>query len=43
VLDYGLIDRFTPIGDADYDDIRAMLATTERAGWTSFTQATVDS
>jgi phosphonate transport system substrate-binding protein len=22
VLDYGLIDRFTPIGDGDYDDIR---------------------
>jgi len=42
VLDYGLIDRFTPIGDADYDDIRAMLATIERAGWTSLTQAAVD-
>jgi phosphonate transport system substrate-binding protein len=38
VLDYGLIDRFTPIGDAAYDDIRAMLATIEAAGWTSLTQ-----
>jgi len=41
VLDYGLIDHFTPIGDADYDDIRAMLATIEAAGWTSLTQATI--
>jgi phosphonate transport system substrate-binding protein len=38
VLDYGLIDRFTPVGDASYDDIRAMLATIEAAGWTSLTQ-----
>jgi phosphonate transport system substrate-binding protein len=38
VLDYGLIDRFTPIGDAAYDDIRAMLASIEAAGWTSLTQ-----
>ena len=38
VLDYGLIDRFTPVGDADYDDIRAMLATIETAGWTSLIQ-----
>jgi ABC-type phosphate/phosphonate transport system substrate-binding protein len=43
VLDYGLIDRFTPIGDAAYDDIRAMLATIEAAGWTSLTQTAVDS
>jgi phosphonate transport system substrate-binding protein len=42
VLDYGLIDRFTPIGDAAYDDIRAMLATIEAAGWTSLTQTAVD-
>jgi phosphate/phosphite/phosphonate ABC transporter binding protein len=42
VLDYGLIDRFTPVGDAAYDDIRAMLATIETAGWTSLTQTTVD-
>jgi phosphonate transport system substrate-binding protein len=42
VLDYGFIDRFTPIGDAAYDDIRAMLATIETAGWTSLTQKAVD-
>jgi phosphonate transport system substrate-binding protein len=42
VLDYGLIDRFTPISDAAYDDIRAMLATIEAAGWTSLTQTVVD-
>jgi len=41
VLDYGLIDRFTPIGDAAYDDIRAMLAAIEAAGWTSLTQTAV--
>jgi phosphonate transport system substrate-binding protein len=38
VLDYGFIDRFEPIGDAAYDDIRAMLATIGTAGWTSLTQ-----
>jgi phosphonate transport system substrate-binding protein len=42
VLDYGLIDRFTPVSDAAYDDIRAMLATIKTAGWTSLTQRTVD-
>jgi ABC-type amino acid transport substrate-binding protein len=42
VLDYGLIDRFTPVGDAAYDDIRAMLATVEAAGWTSLTQRAVN-
>jgi phosphonate transport system substrate-binding protein len=41
VLDYGLIDRFAPVGDAAYDDIRAMLATIEAAGWTSLTQTAV--
>jgi phosphonate transport system substrate-binding protein len=41
VLDYGLIDRFASVGDAAYDDIRAMLATIETAGWTSLTQTTV--
>ena len=41
VLDYGLIDRFTTIGDAAYDDIRAMLATIETAGWTNLTQTAV--
>jgi ABC-type phosphate/phosphonate transport system substrate-binding protein len=38
-LGYGLVDRFIPVGDAAYDDIRAMLATIEAAGWTSLTQA----
>jgi phosphonate transport system substrate-binding protein len=38
LLDYGLIDRFTPVDDAAYDDIRAMLTTIEAAGWTSLTQ-----
>ena len=42
VLDYGLIDRFTPVGDAAYDDIRAMVATIETAGWTSLTQRAVN-
>jgi phosphonate transport system substrate-binding protein len=42
VLDYGLIDRFDPIGDAAYDDIRAMLAAIKAAGWTSLTQTAVD-
>jgi len=38
-LAQGLVDRFTPVDDAAYDDIRAMLATIEAAGWTSLTQA----
>ena len=42
VLDYGLIDRFTPVGDAAYDDIRAMLATIEAAGWTNLTQTVLE-
>ena len=37
VLDHGFIDRFVPIDDGAYDDIRAMLATIETAGWTSLT------
>lgn len=32
-LDRGLIDHFVPVGDADYDDIRAMLVVCERAGF----------
>jgi phosphonate transport system substrate-binding protein len=43
ILAYGLIDRFVPIDDGAYDDIRAMLATIEAAGWTSLTQTAVDS
>jgi phosphonate transport system substrate-binding protein len=42
VLDYGLIDRFVPIDDGAYDDIRAMLATIETAGWTSLTRRRPD-
>ena len=42
VLDYGLIDRFTAIDDAAYDDIREMLATIEAAGWTSITQTVLE-
>jgi phosphonate transport system substrate-binding protein len=37
-LDHGLIDRFRPVNDGAYDDIRAMLAVIEAAGWTSLTQ-----
>jgi phosphonate transport system substrate-binding protein len=41
VLAYGLIDQFAPVGDAAYDDNRAMLATIETAGWTSLDQTAV--
>jgi phosphonate transport system substrate-binding protein len=41
VLDHGLIRRFSPVDDATYDDIRAMLATVEAAGWTSLTQTAI--
>ena len=41
-LDHGFIRRFAPVDDAAYDDIRAMLATIETAGWTSLTQTAVD-
>jgi phosphonate transport system substrate-binding protein len=41
-LDHGLIDRFTVIDDGAYDDIRAMLAVIEAAGWTSLTQTTAE-
>jgi phosphonate transport system substrate-binding protein len=37
-LAYGLIERFTPVGDAAYNDIRAMLTAIQAAGWTSLTQ-----
>ncbi|HEX8218437.1 MAG TPA: PhnD/SsuA/transferrin family substrate-binding protein [Chloroflexia bacterium] len=32
-LSNGLVERFAPVADADYDDIRAMLAATEAAGF----------
>jgi phosphonate transport system substrate-binding protein len=38
VLAGGLIERFVPVDDGAYDDIRAMLATIRAAGWTSLTQ-----
>ena len=41
MLVYGLIDRFAPVGDGAYDDIRAMLATIKAAGWTSLDQTTI--
>jgi ABC-type phosphate/phosphonate transport system substrate-binding protein len=41
VLDHGFIDQFTPVDDAAYDDIRAMLSVIEAAGWTSLTQTSV--
>jgi phosphonate transport system substrate-binding protein len=38
VLDHGFVDRFARVEDAAYDDIRAMLATIQAAGWTSLAQ-----
>jgi phosphonate transport system substrate-binding protein len=37
-LAHGFIERFATVDDGAYDDIRAMLATIEDAGWTSLTQ-----
>jgi phosphonate transport system substrate-binding protein len=37
-LAHSFIDRFAVVDDADYDDIRAMLATIRAAGWTSLTR-----
>jgi phosphonate transport system substrate-binding protein len=41
LLAHGFIDRFRPVDDAAYDDIRAMLATIHAAGWTSLTQTAI--
>jgi len=38
VLNHGFIDHCTPVDDAAYDDIRAMLTVIEAAGWTSLAQ-----
>jgi phosphonate transport system substrate-binding protein len=38
-LAHGLVERFTTVDDAAYDDIRAMLATIRAAGWTSLAEA----
>lgn len=35
ILHRGFIDRFVPVSDADYDDIRAMLAACEQANFLS--------
>jgi phosphonate transport system substrate-binding protein len=40
-LAHGLVDRFAPVDDGAFDDIRAMLATIEAAGWTSLAQTAV--
>jgi phosphonate transport system substrate-binding protein len=34
ILDYAFVERFAPMGDADYDDIRMMLDAVEHAGFT---------
>jgi phosphonate transport system substrate-binding protein len=34
ILDYAFVERFTPVGDADYDDIRRMLSAVESARFT---------
>jgi len=38
-LAHGLVERFTVVDAAAYDDIRAMPATIRAAGWTSLAQA----
>jgi phosphonate transport system substrate-binding protein len=40
-LAYGFIDRFSPVDDVAYDDIRAMLTAVEAAGWTSLAQTAI--
>jgi phosphonate transport system substrate-binding protein len=37
-LAHGFVSRFAPVDDGAYDDIRAMLAVIEAAGWTSLAQ-----
>jgi phosphonate transport system substrate-binding protein len=41
-LAHGFIEHFAAVDDAAYDDIRAMLATIQAAGWTSLTQTAGD-
>jgi phosphonate transport system substrate-binding protein len=41
LLAHGFVDRFRPVDDAAYDDIRAILATIHAAGWTSLTQTAI--
>jgi phosphonate transport system substrate-binding protein len=40
-LDHGVVERFAVVDDAAYDNIRAMLATIQAAGWTSLTQTAI--
>jgi phosphonate transport system substrate-binding protein len=40
-LDHGFVERFAVVDDAAYDDIRAMLAAIQAAGWTSLTQTAI--
>ena len=40
-LDHGFIQGFAPVDDTAYDDIRAMLATVEAAGWTNLAQTAI--
>jgi hypothetical protein len=35
---FGLVERFAPVEDAAYDDIRVMLAAIPSRRWTSLTQ-----
>ncbi len=42
-LDHGYIQGFTTVDDSTYDDIRAMVATIQAAGWASLTQTAADS
>jgi phosphonate transport system substrate-binding protein len=41
LLAHGFVDRFRLVDDAAYNDIRAMQATVEAAGWTSLTQTAI--
>jgi phosphonate transport system substrate-binding protein len=41
-LAHGFVERFAAVDEAAYDDIRAMLATIQAAGWTSLTQRAGD-
>jgi len=41
LLNQNFIERFVPIGDSDYDDIRRMCGTGESAGFESLVQSAV--
>jgi phosphonate transport system substrate-binding protein len=42
LLARGFIERFTAVDDDAYDDIRAMLAAIQAAGWTNLSETVVD-